>query len=109
MFYIENSVIQPFTEIGDDTILWNGNFIGHHTKIGNHCFISSHVVVNGVVQIVDYTFIGANATVRNGARICADNLIGAGAVITKDTAEGEVYVSERSVLLKKKSDKISIE
>ncbi len=66
-------------------------------------------MVNGVVQIVDYTFIGANATVRNGARICADNLIGAGAVITKDTAEGEVYVSERSVLLKKKSDKISIE
>ena len=33
--------------IGNNTIIWSGNHIGHHSKIGNNCFISSHVVVSG--------------------------------------------------------------
>lgn len=107
-FIFENNVIQPFTTIGNDTILWSGNYIGHHTKIGNHCFIASHVVVSGVTQVEDYTFIGVNATIGNGIKIAKDNLIGAGAVITKDTKEKEVYVPDRSILLTKKSDEISI-
>ncbi len=107
-FIFENNVIQPFTTIGNDTILWSGNHIGHHTKIGNHCFIASHVVVSGVTQVEDYTFIGVNATIGNGIKIAKDNLIGAGAVITKDTKEKEVYVPNKSILLAKKSDEISI-
>lgn len=108
-FIFENNLIQPYVVIGNDTILWSGNHIEHHTKIGNHCFIASHVVVSGVTVVEDYTFIGANATVGNGIRIAKDNIIGAGAVITKDTMEKEVYVPNRSILLNKKSDEISID
>ncbi len=108
-FIFENNVIQPFTTIGDDTILWSGNHVGHHSKIGNHCFLTSHVVVSGVTSVGDYTFIGVNASVGNGIRIAEDNLIGAGAVITKDTQKGEVYVPQRSILLDKKSHEISID
>src|SRR3989304_4179656 len=44
-FIFENVVIQPFVKIGNDVIMWSGNHIGHHSKIGDHCFITSHVVV----------------------------------------------------------------
>mgnify|MGYP006215116609 CR=1 FL=1 len=43
---LENNTIQPFTSIGNNTIIWSGNHFGHHGKIGDHCFISSHVVIS---------------------------------------------------------------
>ncbi len=107
-FILENSIIQPFSKIGNDTILWSGSHIGHHTKIGNHCFVAPCAAISGVTQVEDYTFIGINATIINGIKIAKDNLIGAGAVITKDTKEKEVYVPGKSMLLTKKSDEITI-
>jgi sugar O-acyltransferase (sialic acid O-acetyltransferase NeuD family) len=50
-FILENVVIQPFVKIGNNVIMWSGNHIGHHSIIGDHCFITSHVVVSGNVQI----------------------------------------------------------
>lgn len=108
-FILENSIIQPFSTIGNDTIVWSGSHIGHHSYIGNHCFLAPCSTVCGGTEIGDHTFIGANATVRNGIKIAEDNLIGAGAVITKNTLEQEVYVPNRSILLNKKSNQISID
>ncbi len=45
VFVFENSVLQYHVMIGDDTILWSGNHIEHRTKIGKHCWITSHDVV----------------------------------------------------------------
>ena len=47
-FIFEDNTIQPFVKIGDDVVLWSGNHIGHHAEIGDHCFISSHVVISGL-------------------------------------------------------------
>lgn len=107
-FILENNVVQPFTKIGNNTILWSGNQIAHHSSIGNHCFISSHVIVSGCSQVKDFTFIGLNATIRDQITIEEDNIIGAGAVIVKDTKKREVYVPNRSILLDKKSEDITI-
>ena len=60
----EDNTIQPFVTIGDDTFLWSGNHIGHHSKVGSHVFISSHVVISGSCTLGDYSFFGVNATVR---------------------------------------------
>ena len=46
-FILEDNTIQPFVSIGSDTCLWSGNHIGHHSTIGDHCFVSSHVVISG--------------------------------------------------------------
>lgn len=108
-FIFENNVIQPFTKIGNNTIMWSGNHLGHHSIIGNHCFIASHVVISGCSMIDDYTFVGVNATFRNGIHVAKNNLIGAGAIIMEDTAEGEVYVPAKSILLKKKSCEVHID
>jgi len=107
-FILEDNTVQPFVAIGNNVTLWSGNHIGHDSIIADHCFISSHVVVSGHVRIGSYCFIGVNATLRNGIVIAPETLIGAGAVIMKDTVEKDVYVSRRAELLPKKSDKISI-
>lgn len=90
-FVFEENVIQPFVTIGNDVVLWSGNHIGHDVKIGDHCFIASHVVISGNVEIGSYCFLGVNATLRDGIRVAPRCLIGAGAVILRDTEEGDVY------------------
>jgi len=89
-FILENNVIQPFVTIGDDTIIWSGNHIGHDAKIGNHCFITSHVVISGNVTVADYCFLGVNATLRDGITLGPESIVGAGALILRDSAPQSV-------------------
>ena len=47
--------------------------------------------VSGNVTIGDYCFVGVNATFRDGITVAPRCVIGAGALIMKDTEEGAVY------------------
>lgn len=94
-FIFENNVIQLFVKIGSDVIMWSGNHIGHHAQIGDHCFVSSHVVVCGGVVIEPMCFIGVNATIKEYVKICEESLVGAQALILKDTEPKSVYYKER--------------
>ena len=107
-FILEDNTIQPFVKIGNNVILWSGNHIGHDSVIEDHCFIASHVVVSGHVRIHEYCFVGVNATLRNSITISPETLIGAGAVIMKNTVEKGVYIPQRAGLFKKKSDNIEL-
>lgn len=91
-FILEQNVIQPFVRIGNDVVLWSGNHIGHDATVGDHCFVSSHVVLSGHVSVGDYCFLGVNSCVRPGVTIGERCLIGAGAVILRDTKPGSVHV-----------------
>ncbi len=106
VFIFEDNTIQPFTKIGSNTILWSGNHFGHHGSIGNHCFITSHVVISGYCTIEDNVFIGVNATLRDGVTVAKETLIGAGTMILKDTKPKEVYAPERTKPFSKNSDQI---
>ena len=107
-FILEDNTIQPFVEIGSNVTLWSGNHIGHDTIIEDHCFISSHVVVSGHVHIHEYCFIGVNATLRNSITIAPETLVGAGAIIMRDTVAKGVYLPQRAELFRKKSDEIEL-
>jgi sugar O-acyltransferase (sialic acid O-acetyltransferase NeuD family) len=91
-FIFENNVLQHNVEVGDNVIMWSGNHVGHRTRIHDHCFISSHVVISGYCEIGSYTFMGVNSTVRDYVKIASDCVVGAAAVIAKDTEPGNVYV-----------------
>ena len=95
-FVMELNNLQPFSSLGRNVWLWAGNHIGHHARIGDHCFLASHVVVSGSVEVGESSFIGVNATIRDNVRIGARNVIGAGAVILSDTKDAEVYVGPRT-------------
>src|SRR5262249_26463728 len=105
---LEDNTVQPFVRIGNDVTLWSGNHVGHDAVIGDHCFISSHVVISGHVHIGEYCFLGVNATIRNAITIAPETLVGAGAIVMADTAPKSVYVPERTGVFPRTSDKIKI-
>ncbi len=105
VFIFENNNIQPLVQIGDGTILWSGNHIGHHSSIGKFCFITSHVVVSGHCKVEDSCFVGVNATIGDSVTIAEKNLIGAGALITKNTSPSEVFTGTKATLFNKPSDR----
>jgi len=93
-FILENNTIQPFAEVGNNVTLWSGNHIGHHSIIRDHCFIASHVVISGGVEIGERCFIGVNATLRDHVRIGERCVIGAGSLILTDADPEGVYVGQ---------------
>lgn len=103
---MEDNTVQPFVRIGRNVILWSGNHIGHDSVIGDHCFLTSHVVIAGYTQVEPYCFIGANAVVSGGQPITlgASCLIGAGSIIHKSTAPNGVYVPARARRLRLRSE-----
>jgi sugar O-acyltransferase (sialic acid O-acetyltransferase NeuD family) len=107
-FILEDNTVQPFVTIGNNVTLWSGNHIGHDVTIEDHCFITSHVVVSGWVRIGTRSFIGVNATLRNSITIAPETLIGAGAIIMKNTKPKQVYMPERAKLFPKSSDEIDL-
>ena len=107
-FIFEDNTIQPFVKIGSNVTLWSGNHIGHHSEIKDHNFVSSHVVISGHCVIESYCFLGVNSTLAHNVILAQKTLLGAGAVIAKNTEEGGIYVPPRTVKLEKKSDEITL-
>ena len=105
VFIFEDNTIQPFVEIGDGTILWSGNHIGHHSKIGAYCFITSHVVISGYCNIANQCFLGVNATLVDGIQLGQKALIGAGGYVSKGMSENQVTIQQSSKIIEANSDK----
>lgn len=93
LFLLESNTVQPFVTIGENTTVWSGNHIGHHTSIGANVFIASHVVVSGAVSIGDNCFIGVNATIADNIRVGGECIVGAGALLLRDAPDGGVYAA----------------
>jgi len=91
-FILEDNTIQPFVTIGNNVTLWSGNHIGHHSRIDDHCFLASHIVVSGRVHVCESCFIGVNATLRDHITVGEKCIIGAGTLILADTESGGAYV-----------------
>ncbi len=93
-FIFEDNTIQPFVTIGNNVTLWSGNHIGHHSIIHDHCFIASHIVVSGGVEIGESCFIGVNATLRDHIKVGQKCVIGAGALLLADAEPEGVYIGQ---------------
>ncbi|MEN7551759.1 acetyltransferase [Rapidithrix thailandica] len=94
IFISDNSAIQPFVTIGDNTIII-GSKIGHHSKIGNHVLLSA-CFLSGSVTVGESSFLGINATVKQNTVIGNNNIIGMGSVITHNTKDWEVYTGSHA-------------
>jgi sugar O-acyltransferase (sialic acid O-acetyltransferase NeuD family) len=99
-FILENTIVQPFTSIGNNVTLWSGCMIAHHSIVRDHCFLSSCGVAGGV-DVGEACFIGGYAILRDKIRVGARCVIGAGALLLADAEPEGVYMgtaSERSVI-----------
>ena len=103
---MDEVILHPFVKIGDNAMIWSGAHIGHGSVIGDNCFFASRALAAGFVTVGANAFVGANATIRHGVTIGRESIIGAGAVITKDTADKSVYASPAPLLLPGASDRL---
>ena len=104
-FILEDNTLQPFTEIGNNVVLWSGNHIGHHGKIEDHVFFTSHVVMSGHCHIRERAWLGVNSTIRDYTTIGEGCLIAMGSVITKNTENEGFYMGFPA----KKQEKTALE
>jgi sugar O-acyltransferase (sialic acid O-acetyltransferase NeuD family) len=107
-FILEDNTIQPYAKIGNNVTIWSGNHIGHHTEIHDHNFISSHVVISGNCKINSFCFLGVNASIAHNLTVATQTILGAGAIVTKDTEANTVYVMPQVTTLEKRSDQIKL-
>lgn len=105
-FILEDNTIQPYTTIGNNVVLWSGNHIGHHGRIDDHVFFTSHVVLSGHCHVKERAWIGVNATIRDYTVIGEGSLISMGALITKSTEDGAFYMGFPAVKQEKKAIEI---
>lgn len=91
-FIFEQNVIQPFVRVGSNCILWSGNHVGHRTVVRDNVFVASHVVISGYCEIGESSFVGVNATFNDRVKVAPDNVIGAGALVVRDTEPGKIYI-----------------
>jgi maltose O-acetyltransferase len=94
--------------IGEDTIIGDHVFLDGRAllKIGDHVDIASHVqiynsqhdidsqdfgAIEAPVEIADYVFIGPRAIILPGVKIGRGAVVAAGAVVTNDIPEFEVW------------------
>jgi len=85
-------IINPSTKIGAGCIINTGAKLDHDNVIADFVHIAGNSYLAGTVEVGKYTMIGAGATVSNNVSICADCMIGAGAVVVKDIAGSGTYV-----------------
>jgi sugar O-acyltransferase (sialic acid O-acetyltransferase NeuD family) len=102
-FILEDNTIQPFTTIGNNVVLWSGNHIGHHGKIEDHVFFTSHIVMSGHCHIKERAWIGVNSTIRDFVTIGEECLIAMGSLITKSTEDYSFYLGSPAKKQLKKS------
>jgi sugar O-acyltransferase (sialic acid O-acetyltransferase NeuD family) len=102
-FILEDNTLQPFTDIGNNVIMWSGNHIGHHGLIKDHVFFSSQVVMSGHCTIEPYCFFGVNSSLRDGLTIGEGTLVGMGSVVLHNTEEWGVYMGNPAVKIRRPS------
>lgn len=91
-FIQAGNVIQPFTKIGNNVMLWSGNLVAHHSEVKDHVTFASHVAVAANCYIGENSYLGTNSTIRDGVRIAKGTLVGLATAITKNTEEWSVYM-----------------
>ncbi len=76
--------------LGDFVIVNLGTTIGHDTTIGSYSSLMPQAAIAGNVRVEMGVFVGSHACVLQQRRLGARCTVGAGAVVTRDVAEGTI-------------------
>ena len=88
----EGNSLHYMARVGNNAILFSGVHVGHGSVIEDDCFLASRVVIGGACRVGCGSFLGLNSCVASFLSVAEECFIGAGAVVIKDTAPRQVYV-----------------
>ena len=112
------SVVEHHVKIGDGVRIHTQAFIPEYTVLEQQCWIGPNVVITNAkyprsarakdelkgVRVMARAILCANATILPGLKIGVHALVGAGSVVTRDVADGEVVVGNPARTLKSISE-----
>ncbi len=101
---LPGAVIEPHVTVGANAMVWCNVTLAHHCSVAEHCWIASGTVVSGQAKIFRNTFVGVNATIVNGITVGEYNIIGAAALVSKDTKPNSVHLARSAEPLRYSSD-----
>lgn len=96
---LENCVVQPGVKVGNNVILWSSTHIGHHSVIGDHCFIAGNGGVSGNVTLGCSCFLGGGSLVSDNVRIGARCIVGIGARVVENMDDEAVAVGDKARII----------
>jgi len=91
-FSAAQSVIAPDAKIGNHCIINHAAVVDHDCVVGDYTHIAPQCSLGGGVKVGKGVLIGTGAVVLPGITIADYAVIGAGAVVTKNVAEGMTVV-----------------
>lgn len=101
---LPNAVVEPHVQVDENSIIWCNVILAHHCHIAKHCWIASSAVISGQASISRNSFIGVNSTIVNKVLVGEFNVIGAAAMISKNTKPNTVHLARSAEQLRYSSD-----
>lgn len=86
---LAGAILQPFSKIGQNSIINTKASIDHDCIIGGHCHIAPGVCISGNVIVKDESHIGTGACIIQNITIGKRAVIGAGSVVLNDISDGK--------------------
>lgn len=89
---LAGAVIGAGAVLGENVIVNTGAIAEHDCEIGDHAHLASGCTLGGGVVVESGAHVGLGARVLQGRRIGAEAIVGAGAVVVRDVAPGQIVV-----------------
>jgi len=90
---LPSAVLEPHVQVGANTMIWCNATLAHHSSVGDHCWIATGTVLSGQAKVLRNCFVGVNATVVNEVTVGEYNIVGAAAMISRDTKPQSVHLA----------------
>lgn len=101
---LPGAVVEPQARLGANTMVWSNVTLAHHSSVDDHCWVAAGTVVSGQAKVLHHSFLGVGCTVVNGVTVGEFNIVGAGALITRDTKAHSVHLARSAEALRYSSD-----
>lgn len=101
---LPGAVVEPHVKVGVNTMVWCNATLAHHSAVEDHCWIATGTVLSGQARICRNTFVGVNATIVNEVEVSKFNIVGAAALISKNTKPNTVHLSRSAEVFRCTSD-----
>lgn len=101
---LPGAVIEPRARVGANTMIWSNTTLAHHSSVDDHCWVAAGTVVSGQARVMRNTFLGVSSTVVNAVTVGEFNVVGANALVSRDTKPHSVHLARSAEPFRYSSD-----